>query len=610
MKKKNYQNVLQSIKSGEHLNMRLDSGGKLKIERRLPYLLIYRNPDIKENMVPGLVSGESSYLLTTDKEDYKGEIANHLRHSARVISEEFGAVIMIEIWIGLPGSQTFRIKAAKTKAPATIETLEEGLNNFCIANKELFTEVERTTDRHPPSLNPLLTMKQCQEIGVFLVGLEIPPFFRNEDAGEFYFMDFRKFKVEFSKILRKSIFEFIRVQTSFKIQDHNVLGSTQINEAVWEVDRMLYEIQRKFQFLLLISPTNTNEAMEQFIANNYKGNPKFLYRLLPVDPDRLKERLFSINIRSIDDPTLTFLFMDKREEVEKQITMLKERGTRNFLFSSIRLYSSVDKELFNTAENILNSLSPEEPFTGKIIDCEEMAERCRDEIKYYQQFYPDLEAKVEIKSDVIGMLVSQGNLYIGKEYEIPENRIDALIHHEIGTHVLTYYNGKVQPFTQLSSGLADYDELQEGLAVLSEYLVGGLTKDRLRLLAARVAAGHFLAIGLSFEETFERLTKKCRVDKVTAFQITARIHQGGGCTKDIIYLRGIINLINYLEEGGDLDLLYIGKIGLKHVPLIQELRARQIIKEGPLYPRYLKTDEAKKRLAKIRNGISLMELVN
>ena len=39
--------------------------------------------------------------------------------------------------------------------------------------------------------------------------------------------------------------------------------------------------------------------------------------------------------------------------------------------------------------------------------------------------------------------------------------------------MLTYFNGKLQPFHQLQCGFAGYDELQEGLAVLAEFFSGG-----------------------------------------------------------------------------------------------------------------------------------------
>src|SRR5690606_8286712 len=125
-------------------------------------------------------------------------------------------------------------------------------------------------------------------------------------------------------------------------------------------------------------------------------------------------------------------------------------------------------------------------------DAYEFAKKARDEIALYRQQYPQMNAQVTIKPDVVGLMVSKGQLIIGETFTTPLNRMEALIHHEVGTHVLTWYNGKAQPLKLLSNGFADYDELQEGLAVLAEYLVGGLTKERMRLLAARVLAAHSL----------------------------------------------------------------------------------------------------------------------
>lgn len=603
--------INESLQTGEQLNINLKNNSKIKIERKLPFLLIFRNPRPEDKRIVRLVLGESSYIITTQQENHTGEVANIIKTLAKRLSKKFGAIMILELWIGEAESSSFHIKSPKIKAPATIDTLVEGLSEFCNSHQpHLDVVIEKTTSRHPPKLEPILTLEQCQEAGVFLLGLEIPPFFLNEKSNEFYYMVFRDFKTAFSKILRKSIYEFIRVQTSFDIRNYNVLGSTSISPSVWDVDKQLSEIQDQFQFLLLISPINTMEAKAEFIAKNFSINPKFLYRLLPIDPDHLKETLFKIDIRSIDDPTLAFLFTDKREEIEKQITMLKERGTKNFMFSSIRLYSSVDKELFETAKHLLKEISPEDLSDSKWVDCHGLAEKCREEVEYYKQYYPEMKAKVEIKNDIVGMLVSKGQLYIGKSFKVPENRVDALVHHEIGTHVLTYYNGQAQPFKQLSTGFANYEELQEGIAVLAEYLVGGLTGDRLRLLAARVIAGQSLTEGATFEETFRTLTHTYNLETEAAFQVTARIHQGGGCTKDIIYLRGLIQLIDYLKSGGDLEPLFVGKIALKHVPLLEELKMRDILKPSPLFPRYLKNDQSLERLEKIKDGISLLDMIS
>lgn len=82
-----------------------------------------------------------------------------------------------------------------------------------------------------------------------------------------------------------------------------------------------------------------------------------------------------------------------------------------------------------------------------------------------------------------GLMVSGNQLLIGGRTRIPRRRA-CLAQHEIGTHLITRYNGHHQPFRQLEVGLAGYDGLQEGLAVLAEYLVGGLSRLRIRILAA------------------------------------------------------------------------------------------------------------------------------
>ncbi|PZX61277.1 uncharacterized protein (TIGR02421 family) [Algoriphagus ratkowskyi] len=602
--------LTHALKTGKVLNLSLGGINRLRIERRLPFLLIYREEKQHHFKIPDLVKMESSYLITEASTDFNSDIAILAKDLAKEIAEEYGSVMVLEVWIGKPESKTFVLKTAKEKAPNTVKALQDGLVQFCQTHPELNVVVEETGIRHPDHLADFLTIKQCQESGIYLMGLEIPPFFQNHDSKEFYYLVFKAFKLAFSGILRKSVYEFIRVQTSFDIQNYQRLGSTMVDDKVWEVDRRLSEIEAKYQFLLLISPVNTMQAKEEFTANNFTKNPKFLYRNLPIDPDRLKEELFRIDIQGIEDPTLSFLYTEKREELEKQITMLKERGTKNFMYSSIRLYSSPGVELYETAKHILKTLPPDHFEEIEWIDAYDMAKYCASEIEQYRESFPDLDAKVEVKNDIVGMLVSRGQLYIGSSFKIPKQRIKALVHHEIGTHVLTFYNGKMQSFGQMSSGFADYDELQEGLAVLAEYLVGGLTNNRLRTLAARVIAGRAVTEGMTFEETYHALTEEYNASPEQAFQITARTYQGGGCTKDIIYLRGLIKLIEYLQNEGDLESLYVGKIGFKHIPLIQELRIRDIIKPSPLIPSFLKTDFAQERLKKLKDGLTLSELVN
>src|SRR5690606_14412968 len=96
---------------------------------------------------------------------------------------------------------------------------------------------------------------------------------------------------------------------------------------------------------------------ECFFKTNFEELIAYHYRLLPIDPDILKRKLYNLRIDEIDDPAISFLFDEKREEIDQQLTMLKERGSKNFFFRSVRLYQGLDKKIVAEAELILNTIS-------------------------------------------------------------------------------------------------------------------------------------------------------------------------------------------------------------------------------------------------------------
>ena len=52
----------------------------------------------------------------------------------------------------------------------------------------------------------------------------------------------------------------------------------------------------------------------------------------------------------------------------------------------------------------------------------------------------------EIRADVNGVMVSGDVLLIGPETKVQQARAQALLHHEVGTHLVTQANGSHQPF--------------------------------------------------------------------------------------------------------------------------------------------------------------------
>jgi uncharacterized protein (TIGR02421 family) len=381
-------------------------------------------------------------------------------------------------------------------------------------------------------------------------------------------------------------------------------------KAVWSVDRRLAEISSAFDFLLQVTPINTHIAWAQFKRSLFERVPELYYRPLPVDPALLKRELFKIPIERVEDPTLAFLLRQKQAELDRQLTMLGDRGTRRFLHGSLQLFGEVNDETVEMAQAVLDRIPcRSHEAKGGHLKATEFAKRAKAEISYYRQILPSVTAGVQVRDDIVGLMVSRGNLLIGQDVKIPASRVEALLQHEVGTHVLTYFNGRAQPFQQLYSGLAGYEELQEGLAVLAEYLVGGLSRPRLRLLAGRVVAVRGLVEGASFIDTFRELNRIYGFGQRIAFTIAVRVYRSGGLTKDAVYLRGLVGIIEYIQNGGDLEPLFVGKIMADHIPIIRELQARQVLRPAPLRPRYVDNPQTAARLMKLRDGLTVLDLI-
>jgi hypothetical protein len=105
------------------------------------------------------------------------------------------------------------------------------------------------------------------------------------------------------------------------------------------------------------------------------------------------------------------------------------------------------------------------------------------------------------------------------------------------------------------------------------------------------------------------LTGRYHFNQRTAYGIILRTYRGGGLTKDAVYLRGLRDVFEYLQKGGDLEALYIGKVSLSHLPVLRELRWRKILKPPPLLPHFLNENEPRERLANIQKGLALLQIV-
>jgi uncharacterized protein (TIGR02421 family) len=599
--------IVRGFRADAHVRVRLPGGGALNLDRKLPCLFVYRQPrDSEDAGTAQLLLGESSYLLAGGAPE--DEVRDLVRALADAGTAELGSFLIVELWAGETDSRRFVVHAPDGPATDSVDALHAALAEVRTSRATDDAEVRAGDDRHPPGLAPLLTPHECWSIGCLLIGLEVPPLYRDSDD-TLYPLFLRRFRGQLSRALRRTVHSFARVHTTADIGSYRALGPIRFGDEVFRPDRELVGIEAAFELLLLVSPHNSTQAWRSFRDGGFQREPEFHYRLLPLDPDLLKRRLYNLEFEHVADPALAFILNDKREELDRQITMLAERGTADFRYASIRLYQPVDDVLLNVARQLLEQVEPDpREEEQETVSAGEFAAMARAEIDRYRGALPDLSATVRTRPDLSGLMVSKGQLLIGESLALRPARVDALLQHEVGTHVLTFYNGRAQPLRLLSVGLAGYDELQEGLAVLAEYLVGGLDAPRMRLLAARVLAVHTVEQGATFLDTFRMLTEDHGFSPGAAFDICERVHASGGFTRDAIYLRGLIRLVEYLRSGGALTPLYVGKIAAKHVDVISELIERGFLHEAPLVPAVFDRATTPDRLDAIRGGLSLLDM--
>ena len=604
----------------------LPGDGRLRLDRQLPFLCIYRRPENAASPATNpdrgtrdLVTTEGAYLFASGAPQYAEGVELLCQTISETLRDHLGKLLIIELWAiddsaadaasRTPLRPSFRIAAPKLVPLAdTVAALETALRSVKLHG--LRADVEIVEDAHPgaPGLTPLQSSDDADDW--LTIGVGVRPVFRDAATGEIYPLVLQSLRRQLAVAIRQAVFAFTGRDQTQPHSHYESLGPSSMSKAGRAADQQLCEISQSFDFLLQVTPVNAESAWEAFEASSYAKPPTLHYRPLPYHPSLLKRQLYSIPLEHVEAASLIQLFEQKQDELDKQLDALKHLGTRAFYYDSLHLYGAPDDDLVRLAESILTATrAAADDIHESYVPAAQVAAAAREHIDYYHQKLPDFQASVEVCSSIASaLMVAQDRLFVSENSSIRPQRLDPLLHHEVGTHLLTYFNGRQQPLRQLYAGFPGYEALQEGLAVLAEYLVGGLSAGRTRTLAGRVLAVRSMLRSGSFLETFELLHDEHHFGPRSAFMTALRVHRGGGLAKDAIYLRGLRDLIAYLHAGRDLEPLYVGKISLEQVPLVQELRRRGVVQPPALLPRFWDKGAHRERLARCRE-LSLVELL-
>jgi uncharacterized protein (TIGR02421 family) len=593
---------------------KVGTSGRLHLDRILPFLVLHRrhsDDDPSESIARRVALNSPAYLVWEAGPDDRAALELLVE-----LTEELGRPGIPLLVIALDDLTQLPEGEASPDLTPFVATVSGGRSAREHRARDILIEALKSIEidlRRPDVIAQSLPRDHwlvtalagvADQTDPMLISL---PQIHRRDGGGVYPQLAHELAVACGDALLRTACAYLDDSTGRAPKHYRSLGRSALLKAALSADEKLGRIASSFDFLLSVSPINTTAALEKFIADGEQVAPVFRYRPLTVDPDAVKRRLYRLDFARLEDPLLARLFSDKRHEIDAQLTMLATRNTLSFRPASMFLYGSVSSGLLQDARRILEMHRPPAR-RGTTVTAPDIAIAARNLIGSYNRRDAFFDAKVEVRDDVTGLMVSRNRLLVGSATAMQASRLDALLAHEVSTHLLTYVNGAAQGLSIFRSGLAKYEGIQEGLGVFAEWAVGGLSITRLRLIAARVVAVDAMQRGSEFMETYHLLRRDLGFSIAGAFSIATRVHRSGGLAKDAIYLEGFRAIVAHIASGGPLAPFWLGKIALTDVPAIEELLQRGLVHPPTFLPSYLNRPEAKSRIARLTSDIGLDRL--
>ena len=596
----------------------LADGGRLYLDRPLPFLVAAAHAGEPFHLARRIARISASGLLWKATPAGEREAGPALRDALDGLRARFPRVLLVSLY-DLPADAAiddtsprlerfeFVLGASEdSPAQAAAAALTEALQGVEVEQRKAQVAPVDDLDAGPGA-----RLLAREAGGASRLSLGLPPVYRVPGSDAVYPQVFLTLESAVFDALLRACAAFMQASRPGPAFHHRLLGRSRMIQAVHDVDAALAAVSRSFEFLLGVSPINTVAERDRYLAARDPAPPAFRYRPLTISPETSKRALFAIDVRSVEDPVLETIFLEKQREVDLQLTLLQVRNTIDFPHASVMLYGAVDEALLELAQRILAGIDADDRGDETCIDCHAVQAAAEEMIARYRAHDPGFEADTCLRKDIApGLMVSGRSVLISTATRMHRRRLDALLQHEVGVHVLTFANGSRQGLSIFGTGLAGYEGLQEGLGVFAEYLAGGLTAARLRLLAARVLVVHAMLGGADFVQCDRLLREDHGFAPATAFGIVARVFRSGGLSKDAIYLRGLYDVFRAVQAGEPLDPFWFGKIARRHVPCVEDLLERGLLRAPASLPEVLSRPAAQARIAAIRGGMPFIEALH
>lgn len=374
------------------------------------------------------------------------------------------------------------------------------------------------------------------------------------------------------KLAGKFLTEFFIDPSKKEGIEPEVLTSQLDEKMIRSVDERLCEIDEQIKLLSYINPRNLEEQRALFLANP-EFSPRFFYRECDLDLEQLRRDLKRI---PEVDHVLMHLFREKIEEVGHKISLVESVGTDDFENRSKQSFGSVTETTYRHAIEFLKKNSNKvRPDKSQELDLKAAVELLEAFLKSHKLSHWKIKIKEDSVSDI--QVTKYHVILLKKDAVFQENRLQALLAHEIGTHVFRFENGKRQPFRIFERGTAGYLQTEEGLAIWNQNRLKLDLGDKTLTPAYQVVALH-LAKKMSFCDLFHYLRNTYDLTEDLAWKLCIKSKRGfkdtvvsGAFTKDALYFTGHREVEKFIKKGGKIEDLYVGKITIHDLKLMKQV---------------------------------------
>jgi len=357
-----------------------------------------------------------------------------------------------------------------------------------------------------------------------------------------------------------------------------------------QIDQSLAQIDEEIHLLSYLRPINLTEEKAKFFKN-FRQNPVFKYRVSKKIINQSKLLLNKLNFPESDLP-FKILLEEKKAELNKKLDLISVVGSTDFSDISKELYLTPDQNFIIEAEKKAREFKQVNFQTNKKLERLLSLNEIKIKMEDVLQKYDLKDCQVRIKKEMLAncQVLKNGTILLSAMAKISEEHLIGLIAHEIETHLLRTKNGEQQPYKIFAKGFANYLMTEEGLAIYNQERI--LSKNHVKnFYPALNALAVVTAQKESFLNVFEMLLNY-GVDSERAWITSVKVKRGisdtsasGAFTKDGLYFIGRQKIDEFIKSGGDLRKLYIGKVGIETLPLIEKIEE---IKEPKYLPEYLK----------------------